>query len=1162
MRVLFIFFFVLSVQTPAWSQLNELLVGYPVVRLFQNGTDFNGSDLTYAIIEDTDGTILFGNDNLGAQQINGTHARPILYPRRGVASSFAKAPTGIIYSTSSTDFGYLKRELSGEYRFQSLKGLIADSSHAVPFLHRTTPSGQSGDMLFLGQDQAYLYRQAEPGILNIQPEGRFFDTLQIEGSTWVTDTASGLHLMDESGNLIPVSTPFPAAENRILNMGGVPGIYTLNHELWVLEDGRRWRNAGIFSYYSDKERFHILSAGTLSDGSVIMTSLSGVQIFDISGTLLHNFNQSNILPFDIAGQAYEASDGTIWVSSPDGLAAIMYSSPQKQFIEKQGVPNSQIWSVAEWQGNIMVGTDYGLWLGDHESFSQVIPNMVVFDLETTPAGLFIGTTRGLALLSNSITIERLTEDAFIRSVFRDPQHPNTIYFYDSPNQINRLVLQEDLQAPQITPLHSFSLNPKSFAKVSDSEFWIGTTNSGIFRFTGEADQNGVASINQKTLWGNSIGLAEDGTDQVLMYEGEVLFTTANGVKRLNKEQDGLEFHPDFALPGLNGDARISALYPFQNGSSSIIAFIPPARFLLLARSSAGEPFSVRKLPLYSGNRQDYLEHTFGASGRVYKVMQSGISYLDPAFFDIDVATEQELRLQITQITSLPDSVLHHGWIENIILENPRIGWETNDLRFSWSLISYLAAEGNQYQFRLLGAGDEWSAWSKETFADYRNLREGSYTFEVRGRNLSGQLSPVATVAFVIVPPWFRSNLAYFFYLLTFAGFGWLLFLWRTRKLMRQQKVLEKLVSVRTDEIDQKNKQLENLNKLKSRLFSGISHEFRTPLTLIKGPADLLRMHGINLTDAERRSSANMIIANADRLLFMVEEVLNLSKMESGTFSAQVEEVAFARILSKAVGWYEPLAAQKKLKLSLHIDPALEKKTGYFDVRQMELLLSNLLSNAVKYTKKGCVNVKLTPSPETEGVIELIIEDTGIGIAQDDLPFVFNRFYRSSGAMGFGPGTGVGLSLVQFIAEMHSIDLQLSSQAGAGTRVQALIPGTISDIKGEYVQLVKDGNKDQQDYLNEALPEAALDSLSAEEESLHRMPDADVNVPVVMVVDDNPGIRSFIRSILGINYQIAECVNGREALGQSRTLLPDIILTDVMMPELDGFAFTRQLRKYP
>lgn len=1161
MKVVFGFIFGFIFQFSAWGQPADWIEGYPAVRFFQSGADYQGSALTYAIIEDDDGTILFGNDNVGAQQIDGTHARAILYPRRVVASSFQKDPFGTIYSTGSAVFGYLYRGENGAYRFRSLTGLIADSAHVVPFLHRTVRSGNAGNMLFLGQEQAYLYVREKAEIRLIEPEGRFFDARHIEGSTWLTDTVSGLHLMDENGQLISVSTPFPAAENRILNIEGMPGIYTVDHELWILEDGRRWHNKGTFSYYSDKDRFHILSAGTLSDGSVIMTSLSGVQIFDISGTLLHNFNQSNILPFDIAGQAYEATDGTIWVSSPDGLAAIMFSSPQRRFIENQGIPSGQIWSVDEWQRNVIIGTNYGLWMGDYDNFSQVIPNLVVFDLAVIPAGLLVGSTRGLALLTNEGNLLRITDDAFIRSVFRDPQHPNTVYFYDSPNQINRLVLQDDSQAPQITPLHSFSLNPKSFAKVSDTEFWIGTTNSGIFRFTGEADQNGLITINQKTFWGNSYGLAEDGTDQVLMYEGELLFTTANGVKRLNTGKDGLEPHPDFAMPGLNGDAQVTALYPFPNDSSSLIAFIPPSRFLMLTRSSAGEAFDIQYLPITTRGREGYLDLTFGDSGRVYKVMRSGVSYLDPAVFGTDLEIERELRLHITQVTALPDSVLHHGWTEKIILENPRIGWETNDLRFSWSLISF-QAKGSQYQFRLLGAGEEWSAWTNETYADFRNLREGSYVFEVRGRTLAGQLSPVAAVAFSVIPPWYRSNLAYFAYLTLFLGFVLLLFQWRTHNIRMRQKELEALVLHRTREIDQKNIQLEKLDKVKSRLFSGISHEFRTPLTLIKGPADLLRLQGMTLTEEERRSSANMIIANADRLLLMVDEVLNLSKMESGTFSAQIEEVALSKIINKVTAWYKPLAAQKNLTLRLHVDPALKNKTGFFDVRQMELLLSNLLSNAVKYTDKGYVNVKLMPCPETDGGMELTIEDSGIGIAEEEIPLVFNRFYRSSGAMGLGPGTGIGLSLVQFIAEIHSIDLQLSSQAGAGTTVKALIPGRIDNIKGDYVQLMNDFNKDWQENENDALSENAFEGQNAEDGALLRMPDADVDIPVVLVVDDNPDIRRFVRRSLGTNFQFAECINGHEALALSRTLLPDIILTDVMMPELDGFAFTRQLRKYP
>lgn len=1159
----FILLLTLSVSGKTNAQSVQLIDGYPLTRFFQNGIDFEGTDLTYGIIEDADGTILFGNDMIGVQQITGTQSRQILYPRQAVASSFAKDFNGRIYSTANGAFGYLKHDDSGAYVFQPLMHLIQESDHSVPFLHKVTPSGDSGDMLFVGQDQAYLYHAAQYGVSILTPTGRFYDALHLNGRTWVTDTASGLHLLGTDGQLTPVLTPFPAAENRILSVNGELAVYTIDHELWLLDEGRYWLKSGVFEYYKDKDRLHVLSATTLADNTIIITSLSGVQIFEADGTLLHNFNSSNILPFDIAGQAFEASDGTIWVSSPSGLAAIMYSSPHRQFISAQGIPDNRIWSTAEWMNRIMVGTDRGLWVGDENGFTQVFSNIAVFDFEISSRGLLAGTTSGLILIAEDFQIQKLTDDLFVRSVFSDPHHPETFYFFDSPNQLSRLVFRDEGSVAEITPLHPFSFMPEAFVKVSDTEFLISTGTNGIFRFTGTADAYGMAAVTEKSLVGERYGLSDDGSASLMSYRGDVAFLTDSGVRRFNEARSGLEPHPDFDFFDPSRWPRLRLMQSVSGNDMNLAGYGNPSFFPFIQREEEGGTAVLKNLPFSWAEHGEPRALNPGASGRLYKISPGSVSYLETGWQNLVQAETPPPRLLLTGVNALPDSVLHPGWQMGAIAGMNRISWSNNSLRFSWSLVSFSPAGLNRYQFRLRGADTEWSVWTSETIADYRNLREGSYEFQVRGRNEHGQLSDVVTVAFAIAPPWFRSRIAYLLYMIGLAAIAFGALSWRTRTLIARQAELEAQVEERTKLIQQKNIQLEKLNQVKTRFFSGISHEFRTPLTLIKGPAELLKLSGNTVTEEERIYSADLIITNADRLLSMVNEILNLSKMESGTFRSEVEAAVLADILQETVNWYKPLAAQKKLQFTLEIAPELLQKEGFFDKRQMELLISNLISNAVKYTQRGSVHIKLNAGTDGDGFM-LEISDTGIGISKEELPLIFNRFFRSSAASLFEGGTGIGLSLVQHIAEIHGMRLEVDSETGAGTRIKAFIPGSLEAFKGDYVLVKKDVSETEGfrggHVCTPHVPPSDL-SVHADSQKLNALPDPDSDVPVVMIVDDNSGIRNFIRQVLSDSYQFAECGNGLEALEMARKVLPDIILSDVMMPLMDGVSLTQQLRQF-
>lgn len=1137
--------------------------GYPFVRFFKEGTDFTGSDLAYAVTQAPDGTILFGNDGVGIQQINGTHSRQIPFPQSNVASSFAHDPFGRIFATGNAEFGYLEESDSHGLRYRSLTGLVPASAGSIPFLHDSAPVGNQGAMIFLGLQRAYFYHPAEDSVRVLSPSGSFYSTGYAGGFTWLTDTETGLHIVTDDGQLIRVETPFPPDNNRIIALQNQAAVFTMDHRLWIYEADGSWTLSGVFEYYADKDSRHVLHAGSLADGRVMISSMSGVQIFSQEGELQHNFNSSNVLPFDISGMAFEASDGTIWVTSPTGLAAVDFGSPLRHFPANQGVPEQRITSFAEWNDLLFIGAEAGLWItSENGSFIQIIGLFSVFDLLPTPIGLLLATSRGLLFFDADENLNQLSDDFFVRNIFPDPDHLLTFYFYESPGALHRVVLKEDGRDPEVSFLFEFSLTPFSLVKVTDEELWVSTRDFGVYQFQTRSDAYGIAEITGSVLWNEDSGLSGLGAISLFSYQDDVAFLTDAGVFTLDTRRQLLVPHPHFRdLEFGTPNSHIWPLLQFESGN--IAGRVAPTVFPFLnpgesQRDGASVTYTWRNLPF--GRAHDkgaFLQFTKSPSGKLYGLQRGGLSYLKPGWEQHPGRNDDPPRVQLTGITLAADSVLHHGWSAATEGITPNVSFRMNSLRFNWSLLSFEPNALNRYQFRLLGADTEWSAWTAETFADYRNLREGRYTFEVRGRDLYNRVSEAAVFSFTVQPPWYRSVFAYIFYIFLVAGLVAGSIQWRTRKLLARQQELEREVAARTSEIEQKNEQLEKLDKVKSTFFSNVSHEFRTPLTLIKGPIERL-MADSSLSTAEKIREYERILENANRLLSLVDQILNLSKMESGTYVMQLRRLDLNALLLRIAGWYRELAARKGLQFTLDI-PA-KPFWIHAEAEQIELLFSNLLSNAVKYTKSGGITLRCIIKNQTA---EVVIEDTGIGIPVGEQSRIFDRYYRAQSGLLSSSGAGIGLNLVKYVAGMHGMEISLKSAEQKGTTFTVQCPAGVSYIKAKYVMLEDDESIPAASaYITGGEVQRRLPAASGQDSKELPEEPAPVDIPLLLLADDNADIRTFVRSVLGSGYRYAECADGQQLLEKAKALQPDLILSDVMMPGLDGIAASRLLKANP
>ncbi len=319
---------------------------------------------------------------------------------------------------------------------------------------------------------------------------------------------------------------------------------------------------------------------------------------------------------------------------------------------------------------------------------------------------------------------------------------------------------------------------------------------------------------------------------------------------------------------------------------------------------------------------------------------------------------------------------------------------------------------------------------------------------------------------------------------------------------------------------QRRKANEALEKAKSKFFSNIVHEFRTPVTLITGPIE----QAIEQTNQKPvQDMLHMAQRNSQQLLKLVNQLLDVSKIESGKMQLNKSYGNFAEFVAEIINYFQPIANQKNIQLLFHNQ--LYSGQCFFDKDALEKILFNLLSNAIKFTaEQGKVEVTIQQSKNN--ILQIIVADTGIGIAAKDLKHIFERFYKSE--ENNKQGTGIGLSLVKDLITLHSGSIQVKSEKNKGTVFTIEIPFETNPHVIEYIE--------------------TSDEINSE------------NTPTILIVEDNAEMIEYISSILkNENYNITKASNGVEAFKKAQEYIPDVIVTDVMMPDMDGNELTAKLK---
>ncbi|TQV88814.1 hybrid sensor histidine kinase/response regulator transcription factor [Aliikangiella coralliicola] len=480
------------------------------------------------------------------------------------------------------------------------------------------------------------------------------------------------------------------------------------------------------------------------------------------------------------------------------------------------------------------------------------------------------------------------------------------------------------------------------------------------------------------------------------------------------------------------------------------------------------------------------------------------------------------------------------------LKELELSYKDHTFGFEFAALHYANPDKNQYAYKLENWDEDWNyTTAKYRRANYSNLPAGDYVFKFKASNNHGVWSPkpLALKVRILPPPW-ATPWAYAIYSISFILLIFAFIKLRTHALEKRATKLETSVIKRTEELAEEKSKVEYLLSRKNEEFANVSHEFRTPLTLILGPARQL----LDKPENNPQGKLQVIQRNGYRLLRMVDQLLNLETFRVKSISPKVPQ-AFASTIKLIAEAFIEVAAEKSIKLSIKQLDEL-----YFEFTQdaLEKIILNLLSNAVKYTQPGG-SVSIEAVRTQNNHYKITISDTGIGIPDNKQDKVFERFNRViSETSEQVVGAGIGLALVKELVEAHQGSIVLTSEEGKGTEVIVTLP-IVNEVSADDVNF----------HSNDEVIMMELASVTGQvNEPENELLDNVTNDKrsSVLVIEDNQDMRHYIVESIKNDYRVLTAKNGEEGIMIATSEIPDIIISDVMMPKMDGYQVTKRLRE--
>ncbi|AHW62119.1 Signal transduction histidine kinase [Draconibacterium orientale] len=916
-----------------------------------------------------------------------------------------------------------------------------------------------------------------------------------------------------------------------------------------------------------------------------------------NGTIIDHFDQNqtdnNYIPHNRVRQILKDDQGQIWLATYNGI--VLISNKGNQVIRKNEynkLPSNSIYALFN-------DTQHGVWIGTWSGglcyynknenhflhikhvapLSTEVPDVVSSFAEDKHGNIWIGSENGglSSLDPKSLKMahfqlpEEMVGTSNIKCLAVD--HQNRLWIGTFSKGLLRFNQQtqkfESLNILNSQRVHVYDICP------TDDGLWLASFSHGLLFYDFEQKQITVRHNNSGSLTSNtarcllidSYGGIWVGTNYGLNYlpKGSTKFQrflqTEKGDSLSNNEVFSLaEDHNGKIWIGTGGggvDCYEPSTGKMFNVSTkeglsgyNVYGILEDEQNLMWFSTESGiscyDP-STSKIRIF--NEDDGLQGNQFNPGASFKSSNglfffggaNGYNLIDPANIGLNLF-EPEAQISEMLINNKPIEDYEKTKFDNITtLSEITLPYNDNSLSFEFIATNYILPKRNHFKYRLVNYNDQWINAGTEGKATFTKIPPGNYTLELSASNNDGVWSSKITkLGINIRPPFWLTGWAFLVYFLALVSAAFFIL----REIATRQKLKNDLLIERV-----KNEKEEELHQAKMKLFTNISHEFKTPLTLILSPLDHLLNQ--NRFDSDTDDHLNMIKRNAERLNQLINQIIDFRKIELGKSTFNPDNVDLIKLTSNICDFFKVYAKDKQIDFSFQTP--VSELFHQLDEEKYEKIIFNFLSNAFKYTTDGGrISVSLhqhnnvnkliktgysTVKRFDEGGIEIRVEDNGPGMSQDEIPLIFNRFHQ--GARSMPQGTGIGLHLCKEYAAMHGGAIYVESAPGKGTRFSLILP-LKTPVKQDNFVTVK--NMNETNTQPEVIEETKTPSHT------------------ILIVEDHLEMQKFIRNIFQKEYRTLVASNGSQGFKIASEFSPDLVISDVMMPVQDGFEFCSKLKE--
>lgn len=1100
---------------------------------------------------------------------------------------------------------------NGLNRYDGSKFTIYQSSWddrtALPDNHITALSEDKGNKIWIGTDKGLAYYDYNDGKIYrayLQQPGGKVKTLDERVNALTTDLNGNVFIATNKGFFLRKEGA------RNFNQVSIPSHKSQNVQSLTIDlQGRVWvfvQECGLGLYDSKTNKISLVNTqlkamtyivGDKSGKSLWMGSESGIFSFDIRSGNIEDLNKRYHLNNRSVMQIHESADSKLWVAT-DGGGINLFDRPfSEPSIINTGKNNGKLSSGAIHV--IFEDPERNIWLGTLRGGINILNSKSRMPIET-----IANDPDNTNSLINNFT-RSFCEDRF-NNIWIGTSGGGLSYWNSKDNIFRNYI-------PQKGNLRSLSSNfVLSIIEDNKKNIWLATLNGGINRYDRKSDSfvryrcfNTATGNDDPSIW--KLYLDKNGDIWAAATRG-------GGLYRYDPLMDKFALY-DAML------TDISAMYQdrkgvFWVGNSSLIKIDPIRKrhFTTKISNTIHVIYEDKKERFWLGTGGGGLLLMDRMTGRIKRYTTAdglpdntvltiledkqgmlwmstfnGLCSFDAntgkfrRFFAADGLQSNQfnvnaaLKLQSGELlfgglkgfnrfyperiktnTDMPDLYLTDFRINEVSIQRDSmfegsknvinmkkiiLDYNQASIAVDYVALGYPLARNINYAYYLENWDKHWNRVGNLRTAYYSRLNEGSYFLHIKSINANGSWSgKELTIEITILPPWYRTWWAYLGYLAVLISFPLVYLVYRSKQLKLKHEIELAKIKAEQDHL---------LNEKKLSFFTSISHEFKTPLTLIINPVKDLLMAGTE----EKNGALNIVYKNAKRLLGLVDHLLLFRKVESESSELSAEPLSFVAFAREVFDCFTAQVNSKKIDfkfIAAELDMPL-----YADVDKIEIILFNLISNAVKFTPGGGqIVVEIT---QDEEMVYLSVEDSGPGIPPDLGDKLFDKYYQVKGMTKSHSGFGIGLYLVKTFLDLHHGSIHYyNNQIGGATFTMGMPKGTAHFKAGELLveNQVQDAVRtvaDQSEHMFQQEPNPASESTTVQLDILIS------DRQSMMIIDDNADMRSYITSIFSNDYRIYEAMNGEVGLAMIRKYLPDIIISDINMDELDGVELCRVLK---